>query len=32
LDGCDPVAFTPDGTTLISGGDGASIKLWHQVP
>lgn len=31
LDGCYPATFTPDGKMLITGGDGASIKFWHQV-
>jgi WD40 repeat protein len=31
LAGCSPVAFTPDGKTLVSGGEGGRIKIWHHV-
>ncbi|MBD1809470.1 DnaJ domain-containing protein [Microcoleus sp. FACHB-SPT15] len=31
LAGCSPVAFTPDGKTLVSGGEGGRIKIWCQV-
>jgi WD40 repeat protein len=28
LAGCSPVAFTPDGKMLVSGGNGGTIKIW----
>ncbi len=30
LSGFSPVAFSPDGQTLVSGGNGGTIKIWHQ--
>lgn len=31
LAGRSPVAFCPDGKTLVSGGEGGRIKIWHQM-
>jgi WD40 repeat protein len=31
LSGCNPVTFSPDGKTLVSGGNGGSIKIWSQI-
>jgi WD40 repeat protein len=31
LSGCSPVAFCPDGKTLVTGGEGSRIKIWCQV-
>jgi WD40 repeat protein len=30
LSGFSPLAFSPDGQTLVSGGNGGTIKIWHQ--
>ncbi len=29
--GCSPVAFCPDGKTLVSGAEGGRIKIWRQM-
>ena len=29
--GCRPVAFCPDGKTLVSGAEGGRIKIWRQM-
>jgi hypothetical protein len=31
LSGCSPLAFSPDGKTLVSGGERGTIKLWRQM-
>ena len=31
LSGCSPVAFTPEGQTLVSSGEGGCIKIWSQI-
>jgi WD40 repeat protein len=31
LSGRSPVAFCPEGKTLVSGGEGGRIKIWHQM-
>lgn len=30
LSGRHPIAFSPDGKTLVTGGDGTNIKIWRQ--
>ncbi|WP_337907140.1 DnaJ domain-containing protein [Iningainema tapete] len=29
--GSSPVAFSPHGKTLVSGGKGGTIKIWHKI-
>ena len=31
LPGCSPVAFSPDGQTLVSGGNKGTIKIWSRI-
>lgn len=31
LAGCSPIAFSPQGKTLVSGGDKGTIKIWSQI-